>query len=251
VVVRVEPLREAGEEAQLRVTVVDTGIGIAPEAQARLFNVFTQASVAISRRYGGTGLGLAISKRLVERMGGRIGLSSEAGRGSTFWFELRLPVVRHEAAAAHQAEAGPAGQLSGTVLLAEDNPINRLVAQRMLAALGLEVVTVNDGRAAVERYQQGGLDLVLMDMEMPELDGPGAARAIRVMAGARQVPIVALTASALAGDRQRCLDAGMNDFLSKPYGLGQLRAALVRWLPRSTPSGLAAATGLSRIRDAG
>jgi CheY-like chemotaxis protein/nitrogen-specific signal transduction histidine kinase len=230
-------VREDAEGALLRVAVQDTGIGIAPEVQARLFDPFVQADASTTRRYGGTGLGLAIAKRLVEAMGGEIGVQSAERTGSTFWLTLRLARGVAAGDAAAPASPGPAGP-HGRVLVAEDNAINRLVAVGMLESLGCAVETAEDGRQALEAVRQGGYDLVLMDLHMPELDGFAATAAIRTQeaaeGGRRHLPIVALTADALAGDAEKSRAAGMDDHLSKPVTRERLAAVLEHWLtPRA------------------
>jgi CheY-like chemotaxis protein len=237
---------ENAEDALLRIEVSDTGIGIAPEAQARLFEPFVQADASTTRRYGGTGLGLAICKRLVELMGGQIGVQSALGQGSTFWLTLRLPHgmdgAAHPAQAAlGPAEAGPGGR-RGRILVAEDNAINRLVAEGLLESLGYEVQMVETGRQAVEAVRAARYDLVLMDLHMPELDGFAATAAIRQQEQAagqqRRLPIVALTADALAGDAEKSLAVGMDDHLSKPLTVERLAAVVERWLPPHAERGV-------------
>ncbi|MBO9746538.1 response regulator [Xanthomonas phaseoli pv. dieffenbachiae] len=369
-------LRRLGEtRAQhlLRFQVRDTGIGIAPDQQARLFRSFAQADASTTRLYGGTGLGLAICKRIIDLMGGRIGVESEPGRGSTFWFEIPLlkvigdlqqatgadaarvmvissdarlsqrlkrlldswgvshvlmettqealervrrhsdsqgfrcviadhDTLRYSARAVHRALARPENANSARliwlygeepvpgelqdhatlvprlspdetlralvlppepkpahattlasamipeplpppmanarevrILLVEDNPVNLLVAQKLLAVLGFEADTATDGEAALARMESTRYDMVFMDCQMPVLDGYAATRRWRAMeteSGGRPVPIVAMTANAMAGDRERCLAAGMDDYLSKPVAREQLDACLQRWLPR-------------------
>jgi PAS domain S-box-containing protein len=231
-------VEESAEGVLLRVAVCDTGIGIAPEVQARLFAPFTQADASTTRRYGGTGLGLAICKRLVELMGGTIGAQSTPGAGSTFWFTLRLArrvdgVVRPARPMIEPAGVGPRGR-RGRILVAEDNAINRLVAEGLLESLGYAVQTVETGRQAVEAVRAATYDLVLMDLHMPDLDGFAATAAIRQQeraAGqARRLPIVALTADALAGDAEKSVAAGMDGHLSKPLTVERLAVVVERWL---------------------
>jgi PAS domain S-box-containing protein len=237
---------ESADGALLRIAVRDTGIGIAPEVQARLFAPFVQADASTTRRYGGTGLGLAIAKQLVELMGGEIGVESALEQGSTFWLTLRLAPGRDRrrvSRAPHRWSAAPtpATPARGRVLVAEDNPINRLVAVGLLQSLGYVVEAVEDGRQAVEAVQRDHYDLVLMDVHMPELDGFAATAAIReqeaAAGGSGHLPIVALTADALAGDAERSRAAGMDDHLSKPITAERLAAVLGRWLPtRNEPA---------------
>jgi CheY-like chemotaxis protein len=223
----------------LRLSVRDTGIGVAPEVQDRLFSPFTQVEASITRRYGGTGLGLTIAKSLVEAMGGRIGLVSAKGDGACFWVELVLPVCpavqlpTQQDHAARDAAVGVALQFRGRVLLAEDNPVNQQVAEQILLRQGVEVVCAENGRIAVERFAAEHFDLVLMDMQMPEMDGLEATRAIRALqAGseASPIPIVALTANVQGEDRAHCLAAGMNDFITKPVRVRDVALVLLRWL---------------------
>jgi len=227
--VEVSPAGTEGAASRLRFVVRDTGIGIPPEVQARLFKPFTQADGSTTRKYGGTGLGLSISRQLALMMGGEIGLESEAGRGSVFWFNVGFAQAHGDAAHACPAAAA-AEALSGRILLAEDNCVNQEVARNMLADLGCEVLVVEDGIAAVAAVQAGSFDLVLMDCDMPVLDGYAAAKAIRAWeAGQAQpchIPIIALTAGALYADRQACLAVGMDDHLAKPYSQDQLRTKL-------------------------
>ncbi|MGE5545939.1 MAG: ATP-binding protein [Solirubrobacterales bacterium] len=210
-----------------RFTVKDTGIGIAPEAMDKLFSAFTQADGSITRRFGGTGLGLAISRRLVETMGGEIGVDSTPGQGSTFWFELPLPEAAASPAPAPEATIGDIPPLR--ILLAEDNRVNQMVAVKILGRMGHHVEVANDGREAVEAVTRDDFDLVLMDMYMPELDGLSATAHIRALPGAKsKIPIVALTANAMDEDRERCLGAGMDDYVAKPVDLPKLMSILAR-----------------------
>ena len=211
----------------LRFDVRDTGIGIPAEARPHLFTSFNQADSSISRRFGGTGLGLAISKRLVELMGGEIGVDSEPGRGSRFWFTLPFTEAGGQTAAAPPPPPQAARPLS--VLLAEDNPVNRVVAERILAAAGHRVTAVADGAAAVAAVRAESFDLVLMDVHMPGMDGFEATRRIRALPGpGARIPIFALTANVLAGDEERCVQAGMDGYLPKPFRPSDLLALLAR-----------------------
>jgi two-component system, sensor histidine kinase and response regulator len=231
-------LEDDGERLLARFEVQDTGVGIAPEHLARLFEAFEQADASTTRRFGGTGLGLAITQRLARMMGGEAGAISEADSGSTFWFTAWLARGQEGEAL---ADASPAGlqaeallqiqHVGARVLLAEDHPVNREVAVEQLEAVGLVVDTVVDGQQAIEKVAAGGYDLVLMDMQMPRLDGLAATRAIRRLPGCAQLPIVAMTANAFTEDRAACVAAGMNDFVSKPVDPNVLYPCLLRWLP--------------------
>ena len=220
------------DEVVLRVTVTDTGVGLSAEQQARLFQSFSQADDSTTRKFGGTGLGLAISRQLVELMGGAIGVTSEPGHGSTFWFTARLARTSDAEIAAASAGAGaedglePSRPLS--VLLAEDTPVNQLVASRMLKKLGHRVEIAGNGADAVAAVARGAFDVVLMDCQMPEVDGYEATTRIRAAERSGRLPIVALTASATVEDRERCLAAGMDDFVSKPVKMAELARALAR-----------------------
>lgn len=216
------------EQDSARFTIADTGIGIAPDVLGGLFRPFTQADASTTRRFGGSGLGLSISKGLVERMGGTIGADSTPGQGSTFWFTL--PLLEPATPAAPAPAATPVTVRALRVLLAEDNPVNQRMAERMLQRLGHTVQVAPDGAAAVAAVLDGPFDLVLMDCQMPVLDGYEATRAIRDLTGERgRVPVIALTANALSGDREKCLDAGMDDYLPKPFRIEELAAMLARW----------------------
>jgi signal transduction histidine kinase/CheY-like chemotaxis protein len=232
---------QAGE-LLLEVTVQDTGIGIAPEFQPTLFQPFVQADSSTTRRYGGTGLGLAISRRLVEPMGGQIEVESQSGHGSTFRITVRLGLPPTQPGAAVPSPAPNEAQEGAPVaavepersrlLLVEDNPMNQRVVTLMTARLGYDIDVVSDGRAAIRAVESGRqYDLILMDCHLPELDGFEATRLIRQLDGAAaRVPIVALTANAFPADRQRCLDAGMDDYLAKPITYDVFATTLRRWL---------------------
>lgn len=218
--------------AALHVAVSDTGIGI-PEARLDLlFEEFSQADNSTSRLYGGTGLGLAICKSLVELMNGRIGASSRVGEGSTFWIEVTLPIT-DEMSPCHDAmdDGDDVSKLCGRVLVAEDNEINKRIAMAYVQNLGCEVDAASNGIEVMDKVGVGRYDLILMDCQMPEMDGYAATAAIRAAeAGGDRTPIIALTAHAMKGDRERCLDAGMDDYLTKPLDRQALRNALARWL---------------------
>jgi len=224
-------------EGAVRFAVRDTGIGIPQQAQRNLFEPFTQADSSIQKQYGGSGLGLSISKSLVERMGGRIGVESAPGKGSTFWFEVPLPEVQRRPTKSSGARPARAAQAEGpalNVLVADDNIVNQKVTAAMLRKLGHQFALASDGRQAVGACAKTRFDLVLMDCQMPEMDGFAAAREIRKREKKScHTPIIAMTASALAEDRQMCFAAGMDDYLSKPFGLEQFQAVIQKWAERA------------------
>jgi len=211
----------------LRFAVADTGIGVAPEARPRLFNHFAQADTSISRRFGGTGLGLAISKKIVLLMGGDIGVDSGLGEGSTFWFTMPL-APSAEATEVPRTPTPEEGDLAPLhILLVEDNAINSRIAVGMLESRGHDVTVASDGREALARAEERRFDIVLMDMQMPGMDGLQATRAIRDLGGPpSEVPILAMTANAMAEDVARCLEAGMDGHLAKPIDRARLNAAM-------------------------
>jgi CheY-like chemotaxis protein len=220
----------------LHFSVKDTGVGIPLEKQRSIFEAFSQADASTTRRFGGTGLGLTISSRLVQMLGGRLWVESEPGHGSCFHFTATVTLIAGEADTSLDALAMAVGAAShGTVpelkiLLAEDNPVNQKVAVRMLEKQGHSVTIAGDGRAALANWEQTGFDLILMDVQMPEMDGFEATAAIRqaeVRTGQR-IPIIALTAHAMAGDRERCLAAGMDGYAVKPIRAEDIRNEIVR-----------------------
>ena len=237
------PSPQADPRSWWRFSVEDTGAGIAPEVVDKLFQRFVQADASTTRQFGGSGLGLAICRHLVELMGGHIHLHSVLGEGSRFWFDL--PFEAAAAPRASEPSAPGALQRSGArILVAEDNLINQHVIQGLLGYLGATVTVVDNGELAVEQIRQGRFDLVFMDCQMPVMDGFEAARRVRAWEqsepGSRAVPIIALTANALAGDREACLAAGMNDYVTKPITRATLAKALARHLPALGTPGLPA-----------
>jgi signal transduction histidine kinase/CheY-like chemotaxis protein/HPt (histidine-containing phosphotransfer) domain-containing protein len=245
--VRLQIARVGGsaDRPRLRMAVTDTGLGIAPQAQGGLFQEFSQVDAGGARRAGGTGLGLAICKRIVEAMGGEIGVESAPGRGSTFWFVVPLGVGRGAVAAEGPARPSPSSSLR--ILVAEDNRVNQEVARGLLEQLGHQVDVVDDGQAAVEAVRRRSYDVVLMDVHMPELDGLDAARAIRRLpSAAARTPIIALSASALPDETRACLAAGMDGYLAKPVDPVALAQALAG---RARTTDVAEATAATPVQD--
>ena len=238
VTVRIKCTEETVDSVMLRFEVQDTGIGIAAEVIPRLFSAFEQADNSTTRQYGGTGLGLAVTKRLAQLMGGDAGASSSPESGSTFWFSARLTKggSANSAPAENRsdAEARLHAQHQGkSILVVDDDPMNLEVASMLLEDSGLRVDRASDGEAAVAMASAKDYALILMDMQMPKLDGLQATRQIRALPRAATVPILAMTANAFVEDKQRCFAAGMNDFVSKPYDPDALFVTLLKWLPES------------------
>jgi PAS domain S-box-containing protein len=229
-------LAEGGDPCTIRFEIHDTGPGIPPGARAHLFESFYQVESSSSRRHGGTGLGLAISRQLVELMGGEVGVETQVGKGSTFWFTVLLgiaPEAPWKPAPQHPAELPVNGSGKGRVLVVEDNPVNQKVAVRILEVLGFETEVAANGAEAVEATSLTRYAAVLMDCQMPIVDGYEATAEIRRREGsARHTPVIAMTASAIEGDRERCLAAGMDDYLSKPVHPDEIAGILNRWIER-------------------
>ena len=237
--VSVTQLAREGPQVQLRFSVRDSGIGISPDDVVRLFQNFEQADNSMTRRFGGTGLGLAITRHLATAMGGEVGVESRLGQGSEFWFSARLEVMDGAAPGSSPLPGGsdpgagsPEGRPPLRILVCEDEPINREILVEILHAFGHEVETTENGAkalAAAEDPHCRPYDLILMDMQMPVMDGLEATRRIRQVARYQTVPIIALTANAFEGDRQACLDAGMNDFVTKPVYPDILSERIAHW----------------------
>jgi CheY-like chemotaxis protein len=236
---------DGAKGSEFTIDVTDTGIGIDAETQPKLFGKFVQADSSTARRYGGTGLGLAISRQLAELMGGTVGFRSTKGVGSTFW--VTLPMAAAVAAKPESATQAIDGSMRANrwlVLLAEDNPVNQKVALHILGKLGCEVDVANNGMEAFERWSARPYDAIFMDCQMPGLDGYQTTRQIRASGErGRQIPIIAITASSMVGDRERCLAAGMTDYVSKPLDPRDLRRVLHDVLPEGSANAGVPATG--------
>jgi CheY-like chemotaxis protein len=218
----------------VRISVIDTGLGISEATQAQLFTPFTQADGSTTRRFGGTGLGLSVCRELAVLMGGRVGVSSQLARGSTFWAELPLLVAMslNEAEVQEPIQTALQSLVGTRVLMAEDNPVNMMIAVAMLEEWGVQVTQASDGALALQAIQDAWeegepFDVVLMDLHMPVMSGEAAVRLLRAQAHLARLPVIALTAAALMSEREEALAAGMNAFLTKPIDASRLRATLV------------------------
>ncbi|MCG2586298.1 PAS domain S-box protein [Massilia sp. TS11] len=252
--VRIHLLEESASDCLLRFEVLDNGIGLTPEQQARLFQSFEQADTSTTRAYGGTGLGLAICKQLAQLMQGEVGVDSMPGYGSCFWFTARVGKAAAHASAALPPAAAPLPEQSAAVraamqgariLLVEDNAFNQQIALEMLEEAGATVVLANNGVEALDLLRQAQFDCVLMDMQMPIMDGLEATRRIRADASLAGLRVLAMTATATLDDRARCLAAGMDDFITKPVQPTSLCETVARWLPQRSPSPAPAAPARS------
>jgi signal transduction histidine kinase/CheY-like chemotaxis protein len=259
ITVHTTQLEARKEEMLVRFEVVDTGVGIEPAVREKIFDSFTQADASTTRKHGGTGLGLSISRQLVGLMGGSIGVESEPGKGSAFWFTIPFMRCRKDSEVVEECrpsglmtsmqcgEGCPEGRLGGTdaagrrpcrILLAEDNVVNQVVAMAMLNQAGCSTDIAKNGREAINAFFRSSYDVVLMDCHMPEMDGYEATVLIRDKereTGKAHVPIVALTANAMEGDREKCIAAGMDDYLTKPFDRNQLMTMLGRWTGAAVP----------------
>ncbi len=230
--IAVTSVRRDAKVATLRFSVRDSGIGMSAATQAKLFQVFSQGDSSMNRRFGGSGLGLAISQRLVNRMGGHIAVQSHPGEGSVFAFELTFPLGDAPIRPSQNPLLARQHVLKGRLLVVEDDRVNQRVIELLLEKVGLDCVIVADGASSVEVATLEPWDAVLMDCQMPGMDGFEATRRIRKKLAGKPLPIIALTANAMAGDREACLAAGMDDFIAKPVRTDELRACLEKWLKR-------------------
>ena len=254
ITIRVFPLKEEKQRCLIQFEVHDSGIGINEEMQEKIFASFTQADSVTTRKFGGTGLGLSIAKQLAELMGGEIGLKSSAGKGSIFWFTawLKRAVTEHEATPRSQVKGSVASadannidtsetvvppDANPQILIVDDNAINQLVAKGILGKLGFQIDTADDGQDCLDKLHRGTYSLILMDCQMPIMDGFEATKRIRQMAiqdAKYDLPIIAMTANAIQGDREKCINAGMNDYISKPLTSKGLTDMVNQWVRHHT-----------------
>ena len=234
---KIRALSRQHTQLRLRIEVIDTGIGINTAASKKLFSKFTQADGSTSRKFGGTGLGLAIVRRLVRLMDGELGVESEPGKGSCFWLEIPTEITKapeHATPNESQSSHNQAPQkLQGLVLIVEDNPVNQMITGAMLEKMGLEYTVANNGEEALELFTKQRFDIVLMDCQMPGIDGFEATRRIREIERSNSLaatPVIALTANTLEGDHSECLLAGMDDYVPKPVVFQHLQTKLCTWL---------------------
>ena len=233
----VNVMERTDDQVVLRFVVADTGMGLNDDQRKRLFHAFEQVDGSVSRRFGGTGLGLAICLRLAQLMNGQVGVESEPGRGSTFWFQAPFAIGRGDPRIPPSGTGATPGMPpyagSRRILLVDDNTLNLEVGESLLRLEGFDVDLARDGIEAVERAANGAYAGIIMDVHMPGMDGLEATRAIRRLAGHASTPIIAMTASVFEEDRRACLDAGMSDMLAKPVDPAHLSAVLARWIPRT------------------
>lgn len=224
-------LRRA-EGDRLLMEIEDSGIGIPPDAIERIFEPFSQTDDSTTRQFGGTGLGLAIARQIVRLMGGELSVESTVGRGSTFRAEWPAPAAESTEIVKLAPAVSAAHTFDANVLLAEDNQVNQLIAETILTKLGCKTRVVANGTSALALFKEGDFDIVLMDCHMPEMDGYQATAAIRALEaqeGSVRMPIIAVTANVMVGERERCIAAGMDDYVSKPFRLADIDAALEKW----------------------
>lgn len=236
-----EMISVEASNARLRFEIIDTGIGIPEEAIGRMFKAFSQADNSTQRKFGGTGLGLSISKMLVERMNGKIGVESVEGKGSNFWFEILLPIGTQSKEVLSQIEISKNSNLSNRktrILIAEDNTVNQIITRKMIEKMGFYADVVANGQEVLEALGMAPYDLILMDCQMPEMDGYEATKAIRLSKTLPDpnIPILAMTANAMAGDSEKCLESGMNDYISKPVSAEKLASIVKGWLEKTYKS---------------
>lgn len=230
--IRVRQESHEGNVARIRFEIQDSGIGISGASAKKLFRAFSQADSSTHRKFGGTGLGLSISKRLVELMKGKIGVESHEGYGSTFWFSLPLKCASIRVQPRMSGEPLPLHFTRARILIAEDNPVNQKIALKQLEKLGYRADSVANGNEVLHALSQIPYDLLLMDCQMPDLDGFEATALIRRSRSLTHpmIPIIAMTANAMTGDRERCLSAGMDDYVSKPTQIEALGQVIEKWL---------------------